>query len=293
MTSNIQDIIGQLKAWFPPEAHKERDLPGGGKWMYIPWQAIRDRLDEVCPDWQVSYSAPQYLGDYCTITCTITIEGISKQGIGNAEIVLLSSSGKNMARGTPIERATADAFKAAAEAWGCCRYLDEQVDAKTKKDFVRYMQHAGDGRAADFYHRNEGNLPPKPDRRPPQSKPFGGGKPKLAAVPAPEPIAQTSPKSRLAAVQKSSTRDWGFIRQVIESNGFPGNSEQLEDHHVDRIRDDCYVNWAWLAYSGWQHEQHCRNSYLKVLTAIGSASDEEIWAQWSAKVMEKAREAVG
>ncbi|MBD3881673.1 hypothetical protein IFO70_07895 [Phormidium tenue FACHB-886] len=175
---DIQDIIDQLKAWFPADAHSERELPGGGKWFYIPWQLIRERFDEVCPDWEVAYSTPAYLGDYCTITCTITIGGISKQGVGNAEIMLLSSSGKNMARGTPIERATADAFKNAAEAWGVARYLDEQTDPKTKADFVRYMQHAGNGRAADFYHRNQGNLPrsssngnsasPKA-----QTKPFG------------------------------------------------------------------------------------------------------------------------
>jgi hypothetical protein len=171
---DIRDILTQLKAWFPPEVHKERDLPGGGKWFYIPWQVIRERFDEVCPDWEVSYSPATYLGDYCTITCTITIGGISKQGVGNAEVMLLSSSGKNMARGTPIERATADAFKNAAEAWGVGRYLDEQTDPKTKADFVRYMQHAGDGRAADFHHRNEGNLPQRsigPTKI--QAKPFG------------------------------------------------------------------------------------------------------------------------
>ena len=172
-TMDIRDITTQLKAWFPPEAHRERDLPGGNKWFYIPWQTIRERFDEVCPDWEVSYSAPSYLGDYCAITCTITIGGISKQGVGNAEIMLLSSSGKNMARGTPIERATADAFKNAAEAWGVARYLDDQTDPKTKADFVRYMQHAGDGRAADFYHRNEGNLPARSAPTKIRAKPFG------------------------------------------------------------------------------------------------------------------------
>ena len=175
---DIQDIITQLKAWFPPEAHGERELPGGGKWFFVPWQLIRERFDQVCPDWEVAYSAPAYLGDYCTIICTITIGGISKQGVGNAEVLLLSSSGKNMARGTPIERATADAFKNAAEAWGVARYLDEQTDPKTKADFVRYMQHSGNGRAADFYHRNQGNLPPRNGNgssasAKAQAKPFG------------------------------------------------------------------------------------------------------------------------
>lgn len=170
---SIREIIEALKAWFPPEAHKERDLPGGGRWLYIPWQLIRERFDEVCPDWQVSYSAPEYLGDYCAVRCTITIQGIAKQGIGNAEIMLLSSSGKNMARGTPIERATADALKNAAEVWGVGRYLDEQTDPKTKADFIRYMQRSGDGRAATFHHRNEGNLPPQRSVPVPKTGAFG------------------------------------------------------------------------------------------------------------------------
>lgn len=174
ITMDIREIITQLKTWFPPEAHRERDLPGSRKWFYIPWQLIRERFDEVCPDWEVSYSAPSYLGDYCAITCTISIGGVSKQGVGNADIMLLSNSGKNMARGTPIERATADAFKNAAEAWGVGRYLDEQTDPKNQADFIRYMQHAGDGRAADFYHRNQGNLPRRsPTATKIQAKPFG------------------------------------------------------------------------------------------------------------------------
>lgn len=176
---DIHQTLTQLKAWFPPEAHKERELPGGSKWFFVPWQLIRDRFDEVCPDWQVSYSTPVYLGDYCTITCTITIQGIAKQGVGNAEIALLSSSGKNMARGTPIERATADAFKNAAEAWGVARYLDDQTDPNTKADFIRYMQRSGDGRAAAFHHRNEGNLPARSPK--PAAKPFGQSPPQRSA----------------------------------------------------------------------------------------------------------------
>lgn len=228
-TESIKDIIGQLKAWFAPEAHKERDLPGGTKWFYIPWQAIRERFDEVCPDWEVSYSAPSYLGDYCAITCTITIDGIAKQGVGNAEIMLLSSSGKNMARGTPIERATADAFKNAAEVWGVARYLDEQTDSKTKADFVRYMQHAGDGRAADFHHRNSGNLPKRSPSTKSQAQPFGA-KPKPALTIAPSPsapaLATEAQLKRFWAIAKNAgyTQD-GCKALILAFGGFSSSKE--------------------------------------------------------------------
>ena len=141
---NHKEIIEQLKQPFPVAAHKERKLPGGGRWFYIPWQAIRDRLDEVCPEWEVSYSEPGYLGDFCHITCTITIKGVSRSAPGNAPIELLSSSGKDMSRGTPIERAIADAFKNASESFGVARYLDDQ------EFVVKYMQSRGDGRAYKF-----------------------------------------------------------------------------------------------------------------------------------------------
>lgn len=89
---NFQEIIAQLKEPFSPEAHKERELPGGGRWFYIPWQLIRDRLDEVCPTWQVSWSSPEYVGDFCVIMCSLTIEGITRQAPGNAKILELSST---------------------------------------------------------------------------------------------------------------------------------------------------------------------------------------------------------
>lgn len=49
-----------------------------------------------------------------------------------------------MNRGTAIERATADAFKIAAEAFGVGAYLDNQ------EFVVKYLQSKGDGRGVRF-----------------------------------------------------------------------------------------------------------------------------------------------
>ncbi len=122
--------------------HKDRDLPGGGRWWYLPWQTIRAYLDEVCPDWQVLYSDPIYLDKFCVVTCTLSLCGVSRQGVGSAPIELISSKGKDMARGNPIERAIADSFKNAAEQFGIGAYLDEQTDDTTKQRFLDYMTHA-------------------------------------------------------------------------------------------------------------------------------------------------------
>jgi hypothetical protein len=137
----IREIIAQLKQPFPVEAHKERKLPGGGRWFFIPWQLIRDRLDEVYPEWQVSWSQPEYLGENCIIICTITIAGISRSAPGNAPI---NATGW----GTPVERAIADAFKNSSESFGVARYLDNQ-------DFVvSYLKNKGDMRGYKFAQEN-------------------------------------------------------------------------------------------------------------------------------------------
>ncbi|AFY74760.1 hypothetical protein Syn7502_02823 [Synechococcus sp. PCC 7502] len=122
----ITEITEKLKQPFPAADHEIRELPGGKQWVYIRWQKIRSRLHQACPDWQVSYSDPNYLDEYCYVRCKLTIAGISREAVGNAKIQQLSSKGNDMSRGTPIERAIADAFKNAAESFGVGAYLDDQ-----------------------------------------------------------------------------------------------------------------------------------------------------------------------
>jgi hypothetical protein len=147
---DFAEIINQLKQPFPAEDHEIRDLPGGKQWVYVKWQKIRARLNVVYPEWQISYSEPEYLGDYCHIRCSITIAGITRQSLGNAKIAELSNSGKEMGRGTPIERAIADAFKNAAESFGVGAYLDDQ------EYVIRYLKSQGDNRGIKLKQINEG-----------------------------------------------------------------------------------------------------------------------------------------
>jgi len=196
MTADLElfkSVIKDLKAWFPAAAHVQRDLPGGGKWFFIPWQTIRDRLDDVVPNWEVSYTPPQYLDKYCVVSCSITILGATRQAVGNAPIDLISGSGKNMERGNAIERAIADAFKNACEAWGVARYLDEQTDPKAKADFIKYMQSSGDGRAANLNLQNQGLIQPRKTPNP-AAKPFGMATTKrtMAIAPKEPAIAPTT-----------------------------------------------------------------------------------------------------
>lgn len=297
---SIEEIISALKAWFPPQDYKERELPGGGKWFFLPWQTIRERLDAVCPEWQVAYSSPVFLGDYCTITCTITIQGIAKQGVGNAEIVLLSSSGRNMARGTPIERATADAFKNAAENWGVARHLDEQIDPGTKADFIRYMQQKGDGRAAAFYHRNEGSVPDRPKQTKGKAKPFGASTTAAPTTAAPTPVAPVQQElisapvvsnlDRLRNVNRllGVSRDEGdqLIKTAIAALYEGKMTADLIDPELRNVRDRVLVLWAKSKFDPAQvSESRLMEWFLS--ESLGGESDAELVQLWLKVIHQK------
>jgi hypothetical protein len=142
---DIQSILEELKAPFPAADHKERVLPGGGRWFFLPWQKIRERLDHVCPDWQSSYSDPAVVGDYIVVRCRLTIAGVTREGVGNDH-----ANPEKQTYGTPVERSIADAFKNAAEQFGVGSYLDNQ------QFVIKHLQSQGDGRGVQFGMRDKG-----------------------------------------------------------------------------------------------------------------------------------------
>ncbi|MEH1808541.1 hypothetical protein [Nostoc sp.] len=132
ITPEIRDelrrIQFELKKPFPAKLHEFRELPGGGKkWVFLKWQTIRERLDEVAPEWISDYSEIQYLGNDAICRCGITILGVRKEAIASVPISITSSSGKEMSRGSAADRLAAESLKNTAEAWGVGRYLDDQV----------------------------------------------------------------------------------------------------------------------------------------------------------------------
>ncbi|MBR8839983.1 MAG: hypothetical protein DSM106950_39795 [Stigonema ocellatum SAG 48.90 = DSM 106950] len=113
ITSGIREelkrIQSELKKVFPASQHEVRDLPG--EWVYLKWQTIRDRLDEVCPDWIIDYSEIQYLGNDAICRCGITILGVRKEAIASVPVSLVSSKGNEMTRGSAPDRLMAEATK--------------------------------------------------------------------------------------------------------------------------------------------------------------------------------------
>lgn len=126
MKDELRQIIGLLKQPFSPSQHEIRELPGKGSWLFVSWQAVRERLDEVYPEWTIDYSEIKIIETQAFCKCGITIAGIRKEAYGDVPVVVLSSSGKDVSRGSFGDRVVAEAFKNAAEQWGVARYLDDQ-----------------------------------------------------------------------------------------------------------------------------------------------------------------------
>ena len=214
------DIYEQLKAPFPPEDHSDRVLPGGGKWVYIPWQKSRDRLSEVCPNWECAYSDPLICGDLTVIRCRLTIEGVTREGVGNSE-----AYPDKKRYGSPIELARADAFKEAAEQFGIGAYIDDQP-------FVaQYLRGQGDYRAAGYMAQNQKAANPGYGRlkQPLAGVHFPGGRRRETATPA---VSQ-SQLTRLYAIANQKKLDKLKSKQIIAQFGYESSKDiQQKDYEA-------------------------------------------------------------
>ncbi|MDZ7996069.1 MAG: hypothetical protein RM022_013055 [Nostoc sp. EfeVER01] len=105
----LRRLLVEFKKPFPAHVHLFREIPGSNKkWVYLPWQAVRERLEEVYPEWTSDYSEIQYLTNEAICRCAITILGIRKEAIACVSISVISSNGKEMTRGNPPDRLAAD-----------------------------------------------------------------------------------------------------------------------------------------------------------------------------------------
>jgi hypothetical protein len=156
----VKRIQAELRKPFAPEIHGIRELPGRGYWAFVPHHQYRERLDEVYPEWEASYTHVEQITSDVICKCTITILGISKQAIGSVPLVAAEKDGRDVSRGSAADRLAAEAFKNACEAWGVGRYLDRQgevahylninateLDNKTRsklKVFGNYLREKGE-----------------------------------------------------------------------------------------------------------------------------------------------------
>lgn len=92
---------------------------------YVEWHTVADILDEHAPNWSHTVKDIRAIGDIITVTVAITIDGITREGIGTGRT----------ASETGIKKAEHDALKRAAVKFGIARELyKREFDAVEQGD---------------------------------------------------------------------------------------------------------------------------------------------------------------
>ena len=100
------NLVKQREGW--------RDRDGNVQMVdYVEWHTVADILDETAPNWAHEVKDIRQIGDLMTVTVGITIDGVTREGIGTG--LAQSEMG--------IKKAEHDALKRAAVKFGIAREL--------------------------------------------------------------------------------------------------------------------------------------------------------------------------
>ena len=115
---NFTTTLRELRKNVDPELVKQRegwrDRNGNTHYVdYVEWHTVADILDETAPNWSHTVKDIRQIGDIFTVTVAITIDGVTREGIGTGTAE--SELG--------IKKAEHDALKRAAVKFGIARDL--------------------------------------------------------------------------------------------------------------------------------------------------------------------------
>lgn len=115
------NLVRQREGW--------RDRNGNVRMVeYIEWHTVADILDETAPNWAHTVKDIRAVGEFMTVTVAITIDGVTREGIGTG--LARSEMG--------IKKAEHDALKRAAVKFGIARDLyKREFDAIERGDSVK------------------------------------------------------------------------------------------------------------------------------------------------------------
>ncbi len=100
------NLVRQREGW--------RDRNGNVQMVdYVEWHTVADILDETAPNWGHTIKDMRQIGDIMTVTVAISIDGVTREGIGTGSA--LNDMG--------IKKAEHDALKRAAVKFGIARDL--------------------------------------------------------------------------------------------------------------------------------------------------------------------------
>jgi hypothetical protein len=115
---SFANILGILRQPIDPRLVKTREgwtEPDGRTHVieYVEWHTVADILDRITPGWSHSVSSITQIGELVAVVASITIEGVTREGVG-------VGSAENE---TGIKKAEHDALKRAAVKFGIARGL--------------------------------------------------------------------------------------------------------------------------------------------------------------------------
>ena len=122
---DFSSTLKELRKNVDPELvrHREagRDRNGSLRTVdYVEWHTVADVLDRTAPNWMHAVKEIRQIGDFAVITVAITIDGVTREGIGTG----------SARTETGIKKAEHDALKRAAVKFGIARDLyKKEIDA--------------------------------------------------------------------------------------------------------------------------------------------------------------------
>ncbi|MEQ1921738.1 MAG: Rad52/Rad22 family DNA repair protein [Pyrinomonadaceae bacterium] len=133
VTNNVLDFtttLKELRKTVDPNLIRQRagrrDRDGHVHMVeYVEWHTVADVLDDNAPNWAHTVKDIRSIGDIVTVTVAITIDGVTREGIGTGKAI--SETG--------IKKAEHDALKRAAVKFGIARELyKKEFDAIEQTD---------------------------------------------------------------------------------------------------------------------------------------------------------------
>lgn len=116
---------------------------------YVEWHTVADILDENAPNWGHAVKDIRSIGEIVTITVAITIDGVTREGIG---------TGKANSE-TGIKKAEHDALKRAAVKFGIARELyKREFDAIELVDGIAAAETSEQATFGDAVAKNLGDM---------------------------------------------------------------------------------------------------------------------------------------
>jgi len=149
-SSTLKDLRRQVDPNLVRQREGWRDRSGNIQMIdYVEWHTVADILDENTPSWSHSVKDIRTIGDFVTITVAITIDGVTREGIGTG----LSQSE------TGIKKAEHDALKRAAVKFGIARELyRKDPEGLTREDSPEQPTDNGNDFPSDPVARRLGDL---------------------------------------------------------------------------------------------------------------------------------------